>query len=76
MKDYKPNINALVNAARLEGIRLGLEAAKRHAEACVAVQSGRLVAIPSLDPDTIAREAVLDQLTAEAQEQNMGYDND
>ena len=47
----------LIDAARLEGIRLGLEAAKRHAEACVAFQSGRLVAIPPLDPETIAREA-------------------
>lgn len=32
MKDYKPNINALVNAARSEGIRLGLEAAKQAIE--------------------------------------------
>ena len=47
----------LIDAARLEGIRLGLEAAKRHAEACVAFQSGRLVAIPPLDPETIARDA-------------------
>ena len=63
----------LIDAARLEGIRLGLEAAKRHAEAITALQSGRLVAIPSLDPETIAREAVLDQLTREAQAQGMGY---
>ena len=47
----------LIDAARLEGIRLGLEAAKRHAEAVTALQSGRLVAIPSLNPDTIAKEA-------------------
>lgn len=47
----------LIDTARLEGIRLGLEAAKRHAEAIAALQSGRLVAIPSLDPDTIAKEA-------------------
>ena len=47
----------LIDAARLEGIRLGLDAAKRHAEAITALQSGRLVAIPSLDPETIAKEA-------------------
>lgn len=47
----------LIDAARKEGIRLGLEAAKRHAKAVTALQSGRLVAIPSLNPDTIAKEA-------------------
>lgn len=51
------DMDAKIDAARLEGIRLGLEAAKRHAEAVTALQSGRLVAIPSLDPETIAKEA-------------------
>lgn len=32
MKDYKPNINARINAARLEGILLGLEAAAKVAD--------------------------------------------
>ena len=57
MKDYNPSMKHLIDAARLEGIRLGLEAARRHAEAITALQSGRLVAIPPLDPETIAREA-------------------
>lgn len=56
----------LIAAARLEGIRLGLEAA---AYGCDRI-------IRALNPDTIAREAVLDQLTSEAQADNMGYDND
>ena|GEM_PF-5708918 len=29
-----------------------------------------------MTPDTIAREAVLDQLTSEAQAQGMGYDKE
>ena len=32
--------------------------------------------IRDINPDTIAREAVLDQLTSEAQADNMGYDNE
>ena len=32
--------------------------------------------LPPSSSDTIAREAVLDQLTSEAQADNMGYDND
>lgn len=77
----------LIDVARLEGIRLGLEAA--HKAICA------LPVTPESDPervqddcadsiaydlminiDTIAREAVLDQLTSEAQADNMGYDND
>ena len=77
----------LIDEARLEGIRLGLEAA--HKAVCA------LPVTPDSDPervqddcadsiaydlminiDTIAREAVLDQLTCEAQAQGMGYDND
>ncbi len=51
------DVAAKIDAARLEGICLGLEAAKRHAGPLAALQSGRLVAFPPLDPDTIAREA-------------------
>lgn len=76
-----------IDAARLEGIRLGLEAA--HKAICA------LPVTPESDPervqddcadsiaydlminiDTIAREAVLDRLAREAQADNMGYDND
>ena len=57
VSEYRILNQHLIAAARLEGIRLGLEAAKRHAEAVTALQSGRLVAIPSLNPDTIAKEA-------------------
>jgi hypothetical protein len=76
----------LIDAARLEGIRLGLEAADKavaelvstgdlHIEEETALEEAS-IAIRALDPDTIAREAVLDQLTAEAQAQGMGYDHD
>ena len=58
----------LIDAARLEGIRLGLEAAKTH-----LTEGGWIPEIGDLDPETIAREAVLDQLANEAQAQNMGY---
>jgi hypothetical protein len=70
----------LIDAARLEGIRLGLEAA-----ALDVLQTGRLLrpsmgetaeAIRLLDPATIAREAVLDKLASEAQEQGMGYEKE
>jgi len=71
----------LIDAARLEGIRLGLEAAAKaallnsHAEPfdlkyIDAVWSS----IRALDPATLAREAVLDKLVSEAQEQGMGYE--
>jgi hypothetical protein len=75
----------LIDAARLEGIRLGLEAAAKVIDAgasdwlderesfALEVEAD---AIRALDPETIAREAVLDQLTSEAQEQNMGYDKE
>ena len=76
----------LLHAAIRRGIELGLEAAARDAEmyveACryegddVAMMAFACHAddIRALDPDTIAREAVLEQLTTEAQAQNMGYD--
>jgi len=88
-------ICALIDAARLEGIRLGLEAAAREAakgsdrldgewrEGCktdnhLAGQSDGMDEaaglIRALDPATIAREAVLDKLVSEAQEQGMGYE--
>jgi len=71
----------LIDAARREGIRLGLEAAAKvallhsHAEPfdlkyIDAVWSS----IRALDPETIAREAALDKLASEAQAQGMGYD--
>jgi hypothetical protein len=67
----------LIDAARLEGIRLGLEAAAR--EASFRWLSGGVEvrgAIQRLDPATIAREAVLDKLVSEAQEQGMGYEKE
>jgi len=63
----------LIDAARLEGIRLGLEAAAGVADHDWPDPNSP---IRNLDPDTIAREAVLEQLTAEAQAQGMGYDHD
>jgi len=62
----------LIDAARLEGIRLGLEAAAREAD--YAWANRRYVNVRRLDPATIAREAVLDKLASDAQEQGMGYD--
>ena len=64
----------LIKAARKEGIELGLEAAARALDGPTL----RLVcdAIRALNPDTFAREAALDQLTSEAQADNMGYDNE
>jgi len=77
------DVAAKIDAARLEGIREGLDAAAKsallhsHSEPfdlkyIDAVWSS----IRDLNPDTIAREAVLDQLTREAQAQDMGYDHD
>ena len=67
-----------VKAARLEGIRLGLEAAVRDVWHTGWHSRPSLVetaeAIRLLDPATIAREAVLDKLASEAQEQGMGYE--
>ena len=75
----------LIDAARLEGIRLGLEAAAKVpatlsnmcAEGSDPQKSYDYAeeVIRNLNPETIAREAVLDQLTSEAQADNMGYDN-
>ena len=67
-------ICALIDAARLEGIRLGLEAAAREAD--YAWANRRYVNVRRLDPATIAREAVLDKLASEAQEQGMGYEKE
>ena len=68
----------LIDAARLEGIRLGLEAAARdvwhtgwHSRPSLAETTD---AIRLLDPATIAREAVLDKLASAAQAQGMGYE--
>ena len=70
----------LIDAARLEGIRLGLEAAavegtKWFGSLSYGAQEV-LASIRALDPETIAREATLDQLTREAQAQDMGYDKE
>jgi len=71
---------ALIDAARLEGIRLGLEAAVRDVWHTGWHSRPSLVetaeAIRLLDPATIAREAVLDKLASEAQEQGMGYEKE
>ena len=74
VKRWRVLNQAEIDAALERGIRLGLEAAKRHADACLAFQSGPFISIPPLDPATIAREATLDTLTAEAQASDMGYD--
>jgi len=65
-----------VKAARLEGIRLGLEAAAIVAGSRIGYPRDveMRAAIRALDPETIAREAVLDKLASEAQEQGMGYE--
>ena len=72
------SVQSFIDAARLEGIRLGLEAAERIAGPRIGYprESEMRAAIRALDPETIAREAVLDQLTSEAQAQKMGYEND
>jgi hypothetical protein len=65
-----------VKAARLEGIRLGLEAAAIVAGSRIGYPRDveMRAAIRLLDPATIAREAVLDKLASDAQEQGMGYE--
>jgi hypothetical protein len=78
-KGYHRILNQhLIDAARLEGIRLGLGAAARdvwhtgwHSRPSLAET---VEAIRLLDPATIAREAVLDKLAGEAQEQGMVYE--
>ena len=65
----------LIDAARREGIRLGLEAAAwwltEIANAADQPESKTLLAgasrLRDLNADSLAREAVLDQLTSEAQ---------
>ena len=68
----------LIDAARREGIRLGLEAAAKEVVEWDCNPDVHAIAsvISTLNPDTIAREAVLNQLTSEAQAQGMGYDKD
>ena len=74
----------LIDAARREGIRLGLEAAAwwltEIANAADQPESKTLLAgasrLRDLNADSLAREAVLDQLTSEAQAQDMGYDKE
>lgn len=65
----------LIDAALKRGIRLGLNAAMASLlkRPNGYKEAGALLV---LTPDAIAREAVLDQLTSEAQADNMGYDND
>jgi len=78
------DVAAKIDAARIEGIRLGLEAADKAIEALYAndvtdrqmALEDASMAVCALNSETIAREAVLDQLTREAQAQGMGYDHD
>jgi hypothetical protein len=81
-------VTNLLHAAIRRGIELGLEAAARDAEmyveACryegddVAMMAFACHAddIRALNPDTIAREAVLDKLASAAQAQGMGYEKE
>jgi len=69
--EYQVLNQHLIDAARLEGIRLGLEAAANVTDPDWPDPNSP---IRNLDPATIAREATLDTLTAEAQAQGMGYD--
>jgi hypothetical protein len=60
MHRLEADIANLIDAARLEGIRLGLEAAGKVVDAEIedwASESEKLAAIRALDPETIAREA-------------------
>jgi hypothetical protein len=74
----------LIDAAHLEGIRLGLEAAMKIVwkdTRWMGSDGPRIgeklwLTLRNINPETIAREAVMDQLTREAQEQNMGYDKE
>jgi hypothetical protein len=77
-KGYHRIINQhLIEAARLEGIRLGLEAAAREASEWAFCEYHYIEdAIRALDPAIIAREAVLDNLASDAQEQGMGYERE
>ena len=68
--DLSQYVRHLIDAARLEGIRLGLEAAWHQISGHGFEQDMHM----GLDPETIAREAVLDKLASEAQEQGMGYE--
>ena len=71
VKGQYPIVNQhLINAARLEGIRLGLEAAWHQISGHGFEQDMHM----GLDPETIAREAVLDKLASEARKQGMGYE--
>ena len=72
-RQYRIVNQHLIDAARLEGIRIGLEAAVKAADAYDGLAA---MSVQRLDPETIAREAALDQLTSEAQADNMGYDTD
>ena len=58
-------------AILFRGIKMGLHHAARS-----VFHEDDLRAILSIDALQIAREAALDTLTAEAQAQGMGYDND
>ena len=77
----------LIDAARLEGIRLGLgdahiiiggmlkdDTPEDHATLIMRAEAKIIFALEN--PETIAQEAVLDQLTREAQADNMGYDKE
>jgi hypothetical protein len=79
----------LIDAALKRGIRLGLEAAAKEIVEREKLASNfpdgggeylrtdhMLADLRALDPGTIAREATLDTLTAEAQAQSMGYGHD
>jgi hypothetical protein len=87
--DLSQYVRHLIDAARLEGIRLGLEAAAKEIVEREKLASNfpdgggeylrtdhMLADLRALDPGTIAREATLDTLTAEAQAQSMGYGHD
>jgi hypothetical protein len=82
-----PTDQIAVVLAEAKGIRLGLEAAhmivggllkddtpEDHANLIMRAEAKIIFALEN--PETIAREAVLDQLTSEAQEENMGYDKE
>ena len=65
----------LIDAARLEGIRLGLEAAARTVRELPDYNIiDREMGLEDADKAICALEATLDTLTAEAQANDMGYD--